>query len=65
MIEAIVGADTLPEAYHEALQMLNKYGDIVNCPDWNTTQKELSMTLVVREPLQEPMISKLFIGGPR
>ena len=65
MIEAMVGADTLPEAYHEALQMLNKYGDIVNCSDWNTTQKELSMTLVIREPLQEPMISKLFIGGPR
>ena len=65
MIEAIVGADTLPEAYHEALQMLNKYGDIVNCSDWNTTQKELSMTFVVRDPLKEPMISKLFIGGPR
>lgn len=65
MIEAMVRADTLPEAYHKSLQMLNKYGEMTNCPDWNTTQKELSMTLIICEPLQEPMISKLFIGGPR
>lgn len=36
-----------------------------DCADWNTTQKEISMTICIEEPLAEPMISKLFIGGPR
>ena len=65
MKEFLVCEKTLPEAYHYALLMLEKYGEISDCADWNTTQKELSMTIVIEQPLQEPMISKLFIGGPR
>ena len=64
MKEALVFGRTLPEAYHAALKELNHNGEISDCADWNTTQKELSMTFQVAEPLGEPMISKLFIGGP-
>lgn len=63
MTEQLTYAKTLPEAYHNALILLDKYGDIVPCPDYNTEQKEISMTIVVAQPLEEPMISKLFIGG--
>jgi len=62
--EFLVEGDSLPHAYHKALQELQKNGNVYDCADWNTTQKELSMTMVVTEPLKEPMISKLFIGGP-
>ena len=65
MEEALVRGRTLPEAYHEALRKLHELGEISPCPDYNTNQKELSMTLCVEEPLGEPMISKLFIGGYR
>lgn len=65
MREYFVNDDTLPKAYHTALEFLSKYGDEYPCYDWNTMQKEISMTMVVNEPLKEPMISKLFIGGPR
>lgn len=61
--EAVYGA-TLPEAYHKALYNLEKFGEIVECPDWNTSRKELMMTMTVLHPFQEPMISKFFIGGP-
>lgn len=54
---------TLPEAYHEALKSLCNCSEPIPCPDWNTTQKEIRMTMFVRYPLREPMISKLFIGG--
>ena len=63
MIETLSHASTLPEAYHNALLMLDEMGAIVPCPDYNTTQKELTMTLCVEHPLAEPMISRLFIGG--
>ncbi len=63
MNEFFTRGGTLPEAYHNALQMLNDFGPETPCPDWNTTQKEVSFTLVVDEPLAEPMISRLFIGG--
>lgn len=63
MREMIVYGYTLPEAYHKALGNLNYCGEYVPCPDYNTTQKEVSMTMVVRYPLEEPMISRLFIGG--
>lgn len=63
MYEFIALGDTLPEAYHNALQWLWGCGENVPCPDYNTTQKELSMTIKVHCPLQEPMISRLFIGG--
>ncbi|MBQ2085547.1 MAG: hypothetical protein II464_04705, partial [Oscillospiraceae bacterium] len=64
MKEALVFGRTLPDAYHNALMKLREEGEISDCADWNTTQKELSMTFQVQEPLGEPMISKLFIGGP-
>lgn len=58
-------AKTLSKAYHEALMKLEEFGDIADCVDWNCKQKEVSMTMVVENPLREPMISKFFIGGPR
>ena len=63
MLEILVQGDTLPEAYHKSLSHLNM-AEIVPCPDWNTYQKELSMTMVVKEPLKEDRISKLFFGDP-
>lgn len=65
MKEKMVFGDTLPEAYHEALIVLHDDGEITDCADWNTEQKELSMTMCVRHPLAEPMISRCFIGGPQ
>ena len=65
MEERLVKGRTLPEAYHNSLKELEEFGEISPCPDYNTNQKELSMTMVVEEPLAEPMISKLFIGGYR
>ena len=65
MIEYISRGDTLPEAYHEALHMLWICGRIVPCPDYDTWQKEISLTMIVENPLKEPMISRLMIGGPR
>lgn len=56
--------DSLANAYHESLIALSVNGDIVDCPDWNTTQKELSLTFTIDNAIAEPMISKLFIGGP-
>lgn len=64
MVERIVYGLTLPVAYHVALRMLYEDGVVSPCPDYNTRQTELSMTMVVEYPLAEPMISKLFIGGP-
>lgn len=62
-MEIIARGYTLPEAYHRALYMLHDCGDLVDCSDWNTSCKELSMTMIVEDPLAEPMISKCFIGG--
>ena len=64
MIEYNVRGNNLPEAYHEALIALKNYGEVSDCKDWNTEQLELSMTMEVENPLEEPMISKCFIGGP-
>ncbi len=63
MTEKLIIGRTLPEAYHRALEALYDFGEISDCPDYNTRQKELSMTICVEEPVSEPMISKLFIGG--
>ena len=63
--EYLVRGKSLPEAYHKALKALHTDSDVYPCADWNTRQKELTMTMFVEEPLTEPMISKLFIGGPR
>lgn len=65
MQEIFVTGKTLPEAYHKALLELSKNGELTDCADWNTTQKEVTMTMIVTEPLLEPRISKLFIGGPK
>lgn len=56
---------TLPEAYHNAIRELFEYGDIVECPQWGTRCRELSMAFVVESPMEEPRISRLFPGGPR
>ncbi|MCL2146858.1 MAG: thymidylate synthase [Synergistaceae bacterium] len=63
MYEAFVSGKSLPEAYHKSLLALDEFGEISECPDYEQKQKECSMTLFVEEPLMEPMISKLFIGG--
>ena len=65
MIEERANRRSLADAYNLALWKLHLYGESVPCPDYNTTQKELSMTMIVRYPLEEPMISRCFIGGPR
>jgi len=63
MNEILVHGQTLPEAYHNAILALHNKGIISSCNDWNQTQKELSLTMVVEQPFAEPMISKLYIGG--
>ena len=63
-MEILVSGRSLPESYHKALIELKKNGEIVNCPAWNTTCLETAMTIHIKEPLAEPMISKCFIGGP-
>lgn len=63
MKELFVRGRTLPEVYHKALFELLFLGDLVPCPDYNTNQKEVSMTMIVEDPLAEPMISRLFVGG--
>ena len=63
MEEILCWGKTLPLAYHDTLSCLNE-APIVPCPDWNTNQKEVSMTMVVENPLQEPMISKLSFCDP-
>ncbi len=65
MKEILIEEKTLPEAYHKALDSLKYDGELTPVPDWNTEQLEVSMTMTVTEPLAEPMISKLFIGGYR
>ena len=65
MIECFNIAETLPDAYHKALIDLYHFGDNYPCSDWNCRQLECSMTMVVQNPLMEPMISKCFIGGPK
>ena len=59
----LVEGKTLPEAYHNALVMLNDSGKIYPCPDYDTNMKELSLTFYVDNASAEPHISKLFPGG--
>ena len=61
----MIYGETLPETYHKALRELFKYGDIVECPQWETRCRELPMAFVVVYPMEEPRISRLFPGGPR
>lgn len=64
MKDFLIQEETLPNAYHNAIRRLYNQGLDVTCSDWNTNQKEISMTMYITDPLAEPMISKLFIGGP-
>ena len=64
MREVFVEGRTLTEGYHRSLLALAERGEVSDCADWNTTQKELAMTIAVTEPLADPMISKCFIGDP-
>lgn len=63
MKEYLLHGKTLPDAYHLALLALET-APIIPCPDWNTEQKEVSMTMVVEYPLHDNMISRLFFGDP-
>jgi thymidylate synthase len=63
MYEAFVSGISLPEAYHNSLVALDRYGGISDCSDYSQKQKECSMTIFIKEPLAEPMVSRLFIGG--
>ena len=63
MKEYLCIGDTLPEAYHQSLSIL-QLAPIIPCPEWKTRQKEVSMTMVVRHPLEDNMISRLFFGDP-
>ena len=65
MFELFATGASLPDAYHRALEMLHENNEEMPCPDYNTRQKEASMTFVAEKPLSEPMISKIFIGDPR
>lgn len=59
MEEILVRGHNLPIAYHNALQCLRMHGMRYPAPDWNDERLECSMTIVVENPLEEPMISKL------
>lgn len=59
----LVEGNCLPEAYHKALYHLEHLGVEYPCPDYNTTMKELPMTIHVKDANAEPFISKLFPGG--
>jgi len=65
MFELFVTGKSLPDAYHRALAALHENNEELPCPDYDTRQKEASMTFVAEQPLSEPMISKLFVGDPR
>ena len=65
MKELVFEGYTLPEAYHNALHALFWHGSAEPCPDYDTTQLEVTMTMIVDHPLREPMISRLFPGGFR
>lgn len=63
MKEIFIEADNLTEGYHRALLALYTTGDVVGCPDYNQQQKECSMTITIKNPVKEPRISRLIIGG--
>lgn len=59
-----VNGNCLTDAYHNALVALLEEGDVVDCPDWDTQCLEASATIVIQDPLREPMISGLSICDP-
>lgn len=56
---------SLPEAYNTSLLYLYDYGNLIYCQDYKQQMIEMPMTIVVKNPLCEPMISKIFPGGHR
>lgn len=64
MVEAFAQGRTLPEAFHNALTELATRGEIVDCPDWGTRCREMGMTFVVTEPLEEPRVSRVAFCTP-
>lgn len=64
MIELDAHGRSLPEAYHNALKHLYNWSTIVDDANHNTRCKECAMTMVVRDPLSEPMISRCVPCGP-
>ena len=63
MKEIFIRGRNLTAAYHQALLELETKGSILDCSDWNHKPKECAMTIHIEEPLAEPRISKLIIGG--
>ena len=58
MIELDAHGRSLPEAYHKALKNLQGWGTVVEDKSHHTRCRECAMTMVVLEPLREPMISR-------
>lgn len=58
MRESVVRGLSLPKAYHAALAELWESGSVVTDAHHYTRCIELAMTMVVLDPLREPMISK-------
>ena len=65
MEEILVKGITLPHAYHKAILSLATNGVELGDNDYGGKMKEVSLTFQVMEPLRDPMISKLFVGGPQ
>lgn len=63
MIESFVKGKNLTEAYHNSLIELYYNGIISPSSDYKQLQKELSMTIYVENALEEPLITRLYIGG--
>lgn len=64
-----VSGKTLPEAYHNALYVLEKKGQVLDCHDYSTKEKiikmkEVVMEMVVEKPLRSPIHSALTICDP-
>lgn len=60
----MINAKSLPDAYHLALLHLNTFGDIRDCPAYNTREKSISITIDISRPLAEPKISTFIPCGP-
>ena len=63
MQELFIHGYNLTDAYHASLSELEARGSIIDCGDWNQKQKECAMTIHIQNPIQEPRISRLIIGG--
>lgn len=64
MREFLVKGNTLPDAFHQAILILQNEGEVLDCPDWNTRCKEVAMTFCVEHPLEEPRVSRVAFCTP-